>query len=87
MSNLIPGEALIYERANGILYAKYRDVPHNKIPRWIVGGDPNSIAKAQGKLLTHQSWNELVELAQKNPTLKKQLDKTLDLYYIIKDDR
>ena len=37
---LIPGEALIYERANGVVYARYRDPPHNKLPRWVVGGDP-----------------------------------------------
>ena len=37
---LIPGEALIYERANGIVYARYRDPPHNTKPRWIIGGDP-----------------------------------------------
>lgn len=37
---LIPGEALVYERANGVVYARYRDPPHNKLPRWVVGGDP-----------------------------------------------
>ena len=37
---MIPGEALIYERANGIVYARYRDPPHNKKKRWIIGGNP-----------------------------------------------
>jgi len=40
---LVPGEALIYERGmNGIIYARYRDPPHNSLPRWIVGGAPES---------------------------------------------
>lgn len=40
MTKMIPGEALIYEHANGVTYARYRDPPHNKIPRWVVGGSP-----------------------------------------------
>lgn len=39
-SEIIPGEALIYEHANGVTYARYRDPPHNKKPRWVIGGDP-----------------------------------------------
>jgi len=38
-NKMIPGEALIYERADGVVYAKYRDPPHNKTSRWIIGGD------------------------------------------------
>ena len=38
MSKLYEGEALIYERADGVVYARYRDKP--EIERWIVGGDP-----------------------------------------------
>ena len=45
---LIPGEALIYERANGVLYARYRDPPHNMIERWVVGGEPKAVAKTIG---------------------------------------
>ena len=44
---LIPGEALIYERADDVLYARYRDPPHNRIPRWIVGGDADGVSRAQ----------------------------------------
>jgi len=82
---LVPGAALIYERANGITYAKYRDPPHNKIPRWIIGGDPGAVARAQGELLDYGSWKDLCELALQNKTLMKQLDKLVTTYYIIKD--
>ena len=41
-TELLEGEALIYERSNGIVFARYRDPPHNKRPRWVVGGDPCS---------------------------------------------
>ena len=45
MGSLLPNEALIYERANGVVFARYRDPPHNKIPRWIIGGDPEELDK------------------------------------------
>lgn len=82
---MIPGEALIYERANGVVWARYRDPPHNSKPKWIVGGDPGAVARAQGELLDYGSWKELCELALQNKTLMKQLDKVVTMYYIIKD--
>jgi len=87
MSKLIPGEALIYERTDGVVYARYRDPPHNSIPRWIVGGDPASVARAQGELLNYGEWVKLCKLAEENTTLKEQLDKTITLYYLINDGR
>ena len=51
MDKLIPGEPLIYERADGVVYARYRDKP--EIERWLVGGDPAGVARAQGKLLDY----------------------------------
>ena len=85
LSKMIPGEALIYERADGVVYARYRDPPHNTIPRWIVGGDPAGVAKAQGDLLSYSDWQDLCRLSLKYPTLKKLLDKVVITYYTIKD--
>ena len=87
MGNLIPNQALIYERANGVVFARYRDPPHNEIPRWIIGGDPGAVAREQGQLIDYNEWKNLCEIAMENPTLKKQLDKLLITYYIIKDDK
>lgn len=82
---LIPGEALIYERANGVVWARYRDPPHNTKPKWIIGGDPGAVARAQGELLDYGSWKDLCDLALQNKTLMKQLDKLVTTYYLIKD--
>ena len=87
MDKLIPGAALIYERADGVTYAKYRDPPHNKIPRWIVGGDPAGVARAQGKLLDYSEWLNLCELAQSNQTLQKQLKNLVNSYFIVKEEQ
>ena len=84
---LIPGEALIYERANGVVWARYRDPPHNTKPRWIIGGDPGAVARAQGELLDYGSWKELCELALQNKTLMKQLDKLVTTYWLIKENK
>lgn len=87
MGTLLPGEALIYERADGVVYARYRDPPHNTVPRWIVGGDPAAVARAQGDMLNYSDWQDLCRLADEYPTLKKQLDQLVTTYYIIKDDK
>ncbi len=83
VGNLIPDQTLIYERANGVVFARYRDKP--EIPRWIIGGDPGAIAKAQGELLDYGEWNDLCKLAQTHPTLKIQMDKLVTTYYLIKE--
>ena len=82
---LIPGEALIYERSDGVVYAHYRDKP--EIPRWIIGGDPGAVARAQGEILDYGEWKNLCEVAQTNATLKKQKYRLVTTYYIIKDEQ
>ncbi len=85
MNKLIPGQELIYERADGVVYARYRDKP--EIERWIIGGDPGGVARAQGKLLDYGEWQNLCELAQTNQTLKKLLNKLVITYYMIKENK
>ena len=84
---MIPGEALIYERSDGVVYAHYRDPPHNTIPRWIIGGDPAGMARAQGDLLNYAEWQELCKLSLEYPTLEKLLDKLVTMYYTVKEHK
>lgn len=82
-TKLIPGEALIYERDDkGTVYARYRDPPHNTIPRWVIGGPAAAHA-----LLGFSDLKEIQHLANTNPTFKKELDKLLNLYYILKESK
>jgi hypothetical protein len=85
MGELLPGEALIYERSNGVVYARYQNKP--EIPRWVIGGDPGAVARAQGKLLDYSEWLNLCELAETNITLKKLMDKLVTTYYVIKEEK
>ena len=82
---LLPGEALIYERSDGVVYAHYRDKP--EIPRWIIGGDPGAVARAQGKLLDYGEWQNMCQLATQNTTLKKLMDKLVTTYFMVKDNK
>ena len=50
----------------------------------MIGGDPEAVNEALG-IVSYDQWKELFALADSYPTLRKQLDKTLNLYYIIKD--
>jgi hypothetical protein len=80
MGNLIPGEALIYERANGVTYARYRD--RRDIPRWIIGQDQTNDPQ-----LNYSNWQDMIRLAENNTALKSQLDKLLNLYYLVKEEK
>ena len=85
MGDLIPNETLIYERADGIVYARYENKP--EIKRWIIGGDPGAVARAQGELLDYSEWKMLCNLCEEHPILKKQMDKLVTTYYIVKENK
>jgi len=85
MGNLLPNEAIVYERSDGVVYAHYRDKPN--IDRWIVGGDPAGVARAQGDLISCSEWQELCELSENYPTLRKLLDTLVTTYYTIKEHK
>jgi len=86
LGKLVPKQALIYERANGVVFARYRDPPYNKRPRWIVGGDPDAVSRETGDLFTHAEWRHMLSVAKTNKALKIQLDRLLIMYYTIKDE-
>tara|TARA_B100000902_G_scaffold161089_1_gene156625 strand:- start:3295 stop:3564 length:270 start_codon:yes stop_codon:yes gene_type:complete len=81
MGKMIPGQALIYERVDEVVYARYRDAPHNKKPRWVIGGNPK-----QMELFDHHDFNNMARASKHYPTLKKQLDKLRTIWYTIKDE-
>ena len=80
--SLIPGQALIYERANGVTYARYRDPPHNMIERWVVGGEPKAVAEAMG-VIDYDEWKDIMMAAETNYTLRKLNQKLRNTYYMI----
>ena len=79
MGNLIPGQALIYERANGIVYARYRDPPYNTLPRWKIGGDVNC------EFLEYSDFRRMQEIAQHHAGFNDAWKNMLTQYYLLKD--
>tara|TARA_B100001057_G_scaffold495900_1_gene595959 strand:+ start:1810 stop:2073 length:264 start_codon:yes stop_codon:yes gene_type:complete len=84
MGTLIPNQPLIYERANGVVYARYRDPPHNMIERWVVGGEAKSVAEAMG-IIDYDEWKDIMIASEKHKILQKHIKKLKEIYYIIKD--
>lgn len=79
MGTLIPGQALIYERANGITYARYRDPPHNCIPRWAIGWDYNMTG------VGYNDFRRMQELAQSHEGFCAAWEELLTQYFLLKD--
>lgn len=77
MGNLIPGETLIYERVDKQVYARYANRPD--IPRWCIGEE-------SPKLLGYDDWKNMLLLSDRNEVFKKQFDKLINLYYLLKDE-
>ena len=79
---LDPGEALIYERAAGIVYARYMNPELRHIPRWIIGGAPQGFIPGTG-MPKPEEWQDFItcepdwEVIQKNQKLKDLYTKFL----------
>jgi hypothetical protein len=75
----MPNEALIYENANGVIYARYRDPPHNKIPRWEVG-------RSGKKTFDANEWFNIVRAAEDNKLLQDALNRVKIIYELSKKE-
>lgn len=84
-TKLEPNQPLIYERANGVVYARYANKP--EVERWIIGGDPGAVARAQGRLCDYSEWLEMTDMCAENPTLMKLMDKLVTTYYMMKGNK
>ena len=83
MGNLKAGVTYIYERADGVVYAREEgDDPKN---RFAIGWewDPKSkrLSTPESKL-----WEDIRETAKTNATLQAELDRVKLLYYLIKKE-
>ena len=83
----IPGETLIYERAAGIVYARYMNPELRHIKRWIIGGDPEGFIPGTG-MPRPEEW---LHLQQCTPdwNIMQQSDKLQEMYtaFLIEQDK
>ena len=77
MSSLTPDKTYIYERANGIIYAR----ESGNSDRTIIGYDTDHTAKTQRFV---SKWKEILRQAESDPTLKEMLNQ-VEVYYTLKN--
>lgn len=88
MSNLKPGATYIYEKANGITYA--REIGADPSTRVAIGWDydpnrPGDGSKIYKDAKEGRLWKNIRETAKTNPALQKILDRAILVYNLTKD--
>ena len=78
MGTLTPGATYIYEKADGITYAREVGAPHND--RFEIGRDYERFLKDELQL-----WEEIVREGRTNKTLQSALERVKIVYHLSKD--
>jgi hypothetical protein len=78
MGSLTPGAKYIYEKADGITYAREFGAPHNE--RFEIGRDLELLLKDELRL-----WEDIVRAGRTNQALQAALDRVKILYHLSKD--
>jgi hypothetical protein len=78
MGSLTPGATYIYEKADGITYAREFGAPHNE--RFEIGRDYERFLKDELRL-----WEDIVRAGRTNKALQSALDRAKILYHLSKD--
>jgi hypothetical protein len=78
MGSLKPDATYIYEKADGITYAREFGAPHNE--RFEIGRDYERFLKDELRL-----WEEIVRAGRSNQALQEALDRVKILYHLSKD--
>jgi hypothetical protein len=78
MGSLKPGAKYIYEKADGITYAREFGAPHND--RFEIGRDYERFLKDELRL-----WEDIVREGRTNRALQAALDRVKLVYHLSKD--
>jgi hypothetical protein len=81
MGSLKPGATYIYERADGVTYAR----EFGSKDRTAIGWDYDAQLKIE-KLKEEKLWDDIRQEAKINPVLQIELDRVIMLYHLSKDN-
>ena len=85
MGTLKPGATYIYERHDGVVYA--REFGADPRDRFVVGYESASeFDTVRNSIKENQLWHEIRRAAETNPTLKDALNRCVEIYSLIKDE-
>ena len=79
MGRLTPGATYIYEKAEGVTYA--REFGADPSTRIAIGWDYEF-----RKELIMEDWYKIIEAAETNPTLQEAVDRVKLIYHLSKDN-
>jgi len=86
MGNLKPGATYVYERANGVIYA--RESGSDPLSREAIGWDYDPRTGDGRPLHDHimdsKMWGEIRREAKNNPLLQDALDRAIIIYHLSK---
>jgi hypothetical protein len=80
MGKLKPGATYIYEKANGITYAREFGAPANE--RFEIGRDYDRQIQDELEL-----WKEIIQESRNNPVLQKAIEKCKIIYNLSKKEK
>ena len=84
MGTLKPGATYIYERVNGVVYA--REEGSDASTRFEIGRDYDSTAMStREQVLEDKMWGEIRRMARNNPTLQDAVDRVIMIYKLSKE--
>ena len=89
MGQLKPGAKYIYERVDGVTYA--REFGASPSERFEIGWDWSGEDHQRGRsildsLKEDKLWDDIRRAAENNPALKDALDKAIEIYYLTKEN-
>jgi len=80
---LEPGATYVYERADGVTYARKMGDPPDA--RFEVGRDYDS-EKLHKELMDAKLWGQIHRAAESNPALQEALDRVIVIYELSRQD-
>ena len=84
MGTLKPGATYIYERADGVVYA--REMGADPSSRVEIGYESTDAYDLHSNIRENQLWNDIRSSARTNPTLQDALDRVKVIYQLSKTD-
>lgn len=84
MGKLKPGATYIYEKADGVTYAREAGSLDREAIGWDADVDPKG--ETQRLLKESHEWRDILKAAQSNPALQEAVNRVKILYHLSKKD-
>lgn len=87
MGTLKPGATYIYEKADGVTYAREFGKTERKAVGWDYDPRTSDGRSLHDHIMEDKMWGEIRRAAKSNPALQEALDRVKVLYELTKDER